>query len=58
MVRGGLERQAERLIASQGDNGGWRPSWEPWDAEAHAEWAGVISSQALISLSAHGYVAA
>lgn len=58
VVRGGLERQGERLIASQGDDGGWRPSWEPWDAEAHVEWSGVITSQALISLSAHGYVAA
>lgn len=58
VVRGGLERQAERLIASQGDDGGWRPRWEPWDAEAHVEWSGVITSQALISLSAHGHVAA
>lgn len=57
VVRGGLERQAERLIAAQGDDGGWRPGWDPWHAEAHVEWSGVITSQALISLSAHGYVA-
>ncbi len=57
LVRGGLERQAERLIASQDADGGWRPGWEPWDAKAHVEWSGVITSQALVSLSAHGYVA-
>lgn len=56
VVRGGLERQAERLIASQGADGGWRPGWESWDAEVHIEWSGVITSQALIGLSTHGYV--
>lgn len=58
VVRGGLERQAARLIASQGDDGGWRPRWEPWDAQAHVEWSGVLTSQALISLSAHSYAPA
>lgn len=58
VVRSGLERQAEQLIASQGDDGGWRPRWEPWDAEAHIECSGVITSQALIGLSAHGYAEA
>lgn len=57
LVWGGLERQAERLIASQGDDGGWRPGRESWYAEAHVEWAGVITCQALISLSAHGHLA-
>lgn len=57
VVRGGLERQAERLIASQAEDGGWRPTWGAWNAEAHAEWRGVITSQAVISLLAHGLVA-
>lgn len=57
VVRGGLEQQAERLIASQAEDGGWRPTWDAWNAEAHAEWRGVITSQAVISLLAHGFVA-
>ena len=57
VVRGGLEQQAERLIASQAEDGGWRPTWDAWNAEAHAEWCGVITSQAVISLFAHGFVA-
>ena len=57
VVRRGLVRQAERLIASQVEDGGWRPTWDAWDADAHAEWRGVITSQAVISLFAHGFVA-
>ena len=56
IVRNGLEQQAERLIASQSDDGGWNPSWEAWSADAHAEWRGVITCQAVISLTAHGFV--
>lgn len=54
-VRDGLGRQAERLIASQAEDGGWRPAWEAWHSEAHEEWSGVLTSQAIISLTAHGY---
>lgn len=55
LVRDGLARQAERLIASQGDDGGWRPGWEPWHAKAHQEWAGEITCRALVGLAAHGF---
>lgn len=54
-VRDGVARQAERLIASQADDGGWRPGWQAWHAEAHEEWAGEITSQALVGLAAHGF---
>lgn len=57
LVRGGLEQQAERLIASQAEDGGWRPAWDAWNAEAHVEWRGVLTSQAVIGLFAHGFVA-
>jgi hypothetical protein len=56
LVRGGLERQAERLIGAQDKDGGWRPAWEPWNVQAQEEWAGVLTSQAIVSLTAHGFV--
>lgn len=56
LVSGGVQRQAERLIAAQCEDGGWRPAWEPWNAQAQEEWAGVLTSQAVISLTRHGFV--
>jgi hypothetical protein len=57
ILRSGIERQAARLISSQAEDGGWRPHWEPWHAEAHREWSGEITCRAIIGLSAHGFVA-
>jgi hypothetical protein len=57
IVRAGIARQAERLIASQADDGGWRPFWDAWNVEAHQEWRGVLTRQAIVGLSAHGFVA-
>lgn len=56
LVNSGIRRQAERLIAAQCEDGGWRPAWEPWNAQAQEEWAGVLTSQAVISLMRHGFV--
>ena len=57
IVKSGIARQAARLISSQGDDGGWHPSWEAWHGDAHREWRGKITSRALINLYDHGFVA-
>lgn len=57
IVKSGIARQAERLISSQADDGGWRPTWEAWHGDAHREWRGEITCRAIINLSAHGFAA-
>lgn len=57
IVRPGIKRQADRLISSQADDGGWHPGWKPWDADAHREWSGEITSHSVVSLYAHHLVA-
>ena len=57
IVKSGIARQAERLISSQADDGGWRPTWAAWHADAHREWRGEITSRTIINLYAHGYAA-
>jgi hypothetical protein len=62
-VQARIDRQAEGLIGSQGEDGGWSPFWD-WSevdadawAKAKAEWRSVLTRQAIVSLSSHKLVA-
>jgi hypothetical protein len=62
-VQARIDRQAEGLIRSQGEDGGWSPFWDWSDvdadawAKARAEWRSVLTRQAIVSLSSHKLVA-
>lgn len=64
VVRAKIIRQAERLIASQADDGGWHPFWNWSEVDADAwrnaerEWSGVLTRQAIVNLSRHEFVVA
>ncbi len=62
VARAGIERQIERLIATQVPDGSWRPFWSWAEVDAAAwqvaelEWAGVLTRNAVVQLVRHGAV--
>ena len=48
----------DRLLADQQDDGGWPVSWEPPSEAATLEWRGVVTLQALRTLTAYGRISA
>lgn len=62
VARTGIERQIERLVATQAPDGSWRPFWNWAEVDAAAwqvaevEWAGVLTRDAVAHLMSHGAV--
>jgi hypothetical protein len=51
-----IDGHLDRLLKSQHDDGGWQVSWEPPSQAATLEWRGIITLQALRTLTAYGRV--
>jgi hypothetical protein len=52
-----IDGHLDRLLKSQQDDGGWPVSWEPPSQAATLEWRGVITLQALRTLTSYGRIA-
>ncbi|GEM_PF-96324 len=53
-----IEAHLDTLAAKQQGDGGWPISWEPPAGAAAAEWRGIVTLQALRTLTAYGRIAA
>jgi hypothetical protein len=51
-----LDGHLERLLKSQQDDGGWPISWDPPSQAAIGEWRGIVTLQALRTLTAYGRI--
>jgi hypothetical protein len=51
-----IDGHLDRLQKSQQDDGGWPVSWEPPSEAATLEWRGVITLQALRTLTSYGRI--
>lgn len=51
-----IDAHLNRLLKSQQDDGGWPISWEPPSEAATLEWRGIVTLQALRTLTAYGRV--
>ncbi len=51
-----IDGHLDRLLADQQDDGGWPISWEPPSQAATLEWRGVVTLQALRTLTAYGRI--
>jgi hypothetical protein len=49
-----IEGHLQALAGAQEDDGGWPLNWEPPAGAARAEWRGVVTLEALLTLSAYG----
>jgi hypothetical protein len=55
---GQLNGHLDRLLKSQLDDGGWPVSWEPPSQAALLEWRGIVTLQALRTLTSYGRISA
>jgi hypothetical protein len=53
-----IEAHLDNLVASQQPDGGWPISWEPPSEASLLEWRGIVTLQALRTLTAYGRLAA
>jgi hypothetical protein len=53
-----IDGHLDRLVKTQQDDGGWPISWEPPGQAAIQEWRGIVTLQALRTLTAYGRVTA
>jgi hypothetical protein len=53
-----IEAHLDKLAASQQPDGGWPISWEPPSEASVLEWRGIVTVQALRTLTAYGRLAA
>jgi hypothetical protein len=53
-----IDGHLDRLLKKQQDDGGWPISWEPPSEAATLEWRGVVTLDALRTLTAYGRVSA
>jgi hypothetical protein len=53
-----IDGHLDRLVKSQQDDGGWPISWEPPSQAATLEWRGIVTLQALRTLTAYGRISA
>jgi hypothetical protein len=53
-----IDGHLDRLLKDQLDDGGWPISWEPPSQAATLEWRGVVTLQALRTLTAYGRISA
>ena len=53
-----IDGHLDRLLKSQQDDGGWPVSWEPPSEAAILEWRGVVTLQALRTLTSYGRISA
>jgi hypothetical protein len=53
-----IEAHLDKLAASQQPDGGWPISWEPPSEASLLEWRGIVTMQALRTLTAYGRLAA
>lgn len=51
-----IDGHLDRLLKSQQDDGGWPISWEPPSQAATLEWRGIVTLQALRTLSSYGRI--
>jgi hypothetical protein len=51
-----IDGHLDRLLKSQRDDGGWPVTWEPPSQAATLEWRGVVTLQALRTLTAYGRI--
>lgn len=63
ILRPHIEAQAERLIATQAEDGGWHPGWESWAKADPAlresvgrAWSGWTTRNAIVRLTGHHLV--
>ena len=49
-----IEAHLDHLAAAQRDDGGWMFNWLAWSPVAEAEWRGVVTIEALVTLRANG----
>jgi hypothetical protein len=49
-----IDRHLDRLLADQQPDGGWPISWEPPSEAAVCEWRGMVTLQALRTLTSYG----
>lgn len=49
-----IEGHLRALAGAQDDDGGWPLNWEPPAGAARAEWRGVVTLEALLTLTAYG----
>ncbi|MBW0151506.1 MAG: hypothetical protein KXJ53_09880 [Phenylobacterium sp.] len=64
ILRPHIEAQAERLIKTQAEDGGWHPGWESWAKDRPAlreavgkAWSGWTTREAILRLTRHHFVA-
>jgi hypothetical protein len=53
-----VDGHLDRLVKSQQDDGGWPISWEPPSQASTLEWRGMVTVQALRTLTAYGRITA
>jgi hypothetical protein len=51
-----IDRHLDRLLKSQQDDGGWPISWDPPSQAAILEWRGILTLQALRTLTSYGRI--
>jgi hypothetical protein len=51
-----IDGHLDRLLKSQQDDGGWPISWEPPSQAAALEWRGIVTLQALRTLTSYGRI--
>jgi len=51
-----IDSHLDRLLKSQQDDGGWPISWDPPSQAAAQEWRGIVTLQALRTLTSYGRI--